>query len=98
VTSAAAANIELAIDRGVLLSDMLEIAGVLRWNVTRMGWRCPTGAPPINRVFCASIGVTVELADPVDDVALPTVCAIVARLPSRASNTVILIKFCMIRS
>jgi hypothetical protein len=34
--STAAANIELAINRGVLLIDMLEIAGVLRWNVTRM--------------------------------------------------------------
>jgi hypothetical protein len=32
--SAAAANNELAINRGVLLADMLEIAGVFRWNVT----------------------------------------------------------------
>jgi hypothetical protein len=35
-TSAAPANVELAINRGVLLTDVLEIAGVLRWNVTRM--------------------------------------------------------------
>ena len=34
--STAAANIELAINRGVLLIDMFEIAGVFRWNVTRM--------------------------------------------------------------
>ena len=36
ITSAAAANIELAINCGVLLTDMLEIAGVLRRNVLRM--------------------------------------------------------------
>jgi hypothetical protein len=35
-TSAAPANVELAINRGVLLTDVLEIAGVLRWNVTRI--------------------------------------------------------------
>src|SRR6478672_6644228 len=34
--SAAAANFELAINCGVLLADMLEIAGVFRWNVTCM--------------------------------------------------------------
>ena len=34
--SAAAANNELAINRGILLADMLEIAGVLRWNVACM--------------------------------------------------------------
>src|SRR5882672_7226416 len=34
--SAAAANFELAINCGVLLADMLEIAGVFRWNVTFM--------------------------------------------------------------
>src|SRR5260370_41537480 len=37
VISAAAANVELAINRGVLLTDTLEIAGVLRWNVARVG-------------------------------------------------------------
>src|SRR5258708_37736611 len=35
--SAAAANSELAIDRGGLLADMLENVGVLRWNVACMG-------------------------------------------------------------
>src|ERR1700682_977385 len=34
--SAARANNELAIDSGVLLADMLKIAGVFRWNVTCM--------------------------------------------------------------
>jgi hypothetical protein len=33
LTSAAAANVELAIDRCVLFADMLEIAGSLGWNV-----------------------------------------------------------------
>jgi len=28
--------LELAIDRGILFTDMLEIVGVLQWNVTRM--------------------------------------------------------------
>jgi hypothetical protein len=36
ITSTAAANIELSINCGVLLTDMLEIAGVLRRNVLRM--------------------------------------------------------------
>jgi hypothetical protein len=35
ITSAAAANIELAIKRGVFRIDMLDIAAVLRRNVTR---------------------------------------------------------------
>jgi hypothetical protein len=35
LTSAAAANIELAINCGVLRTDILDIAGVLRRNVTR---------------------------------------------------------------
>src|SRR5260370_9688617 len=34
--SAAAANFEIAINCGVLLADMLEIAGVFRWNATSM--------------------------------------------------------------
>jgi hypothetical protein len=48
-------------------------------------------------VFCISDGDAVVLAGPAKDVALPTVCAIVARLPGKASNTIILIKFRMIR-
>ena len=36
LTSAAAANSELPIDRGVLRTDMFEIAGVLRRNVIRV--------------------------------------------------------------
>jgi hypothetical protein len=52
-------------------------------------------------VFCVSNEGTgkegaVALADWADDVALPTVCAIVARLPNIASNTIVLIKFRMI--
>jgi hypothetical protein len=34
MTSAAAAYVELAINFGVLRTDMLKIAGILRWNVT----------------------------------------------------------------
>src|SRR6202023_2906527 len=55
----------------------------------------PTGAP-INRVFCVSNKGTVALAEWADDVALPTVCAIVARLPNITSTTIVLIKFRMI--
>jgi hypothetical protein len=46
-------------------------------------------------VFCVSNEGTVALAKCADDVALPTVCAIVARLPNIASTTIVLIKFRM---
>jgi hypothetical protein len=36
MTSASAANIELAINRSVLRTHMLEIVRVLRWNITRV--------------------------------------------------------------
>jgi hypothetical protein len=52
-------------------------------------------------VFCVTNEGTskegaVALADWAEGVALPTVCAIVARLPNIASITIVLIKFRMI--
>jgi hypothetical protein len=52
LASAAAANVELAINYGVLVSDMREIAGVLRWNVTRMRLAVPDRRVDQSRVLC----------------------------------------------
>jgi hypothetical protein len=77
---------------------MLDIAGVLEWNVACMRLTVANRrATDQSRRFISGLGAIV-LGDPARDVALPTVCAIVARLPSSASNTTILIKFRMIRS
>jgi hypothetical protein len=51
--------------------------------------------PPINR-DAVSDGSMAALADQAEEVALPTVCAIVARLPNIANNAIIVIRFRMI--
>jgi hypothetical protein len=61
-----------------------------------LGCRWPTGAP-INRVSCVDDSGTVALVDRTAGPTLPTVCAIVGRPPSRATNRVTLIKFRMMK-
>ena len=96
ITSAAAANIELAINCGVLRTELLEIAGVRRRNVPCVRLAMADWRAADNRVSRASDKDTVGRAGPADD--LPTVCAIATGLPSRVSNATIVITFCMIGS
>jgi len=72
--------------------------GVCDGTSRACGWRCPTGARPIDRVSCVSRKGAGAAGYPTDDLGLSTVCAMPARSPSKASTATVLMKFRMTTS